>query len=181
MKTTIAILLGLVLAGSAQLASAQGPGRRGQAAPPRYGAQDFPPPIAAAFDMDNNGVLTAEEINAAASQLLKLDKNQDGQLTAEEVCPALQQGGQQCPFGRGQGQGCGRGPGAQAQGRTPVLIALFDADQDGVLSGAEIASAPQVLRALDKNNDTQLTPDEIRPLPGCGNGGPGRGHRWGRQ
>ncbi len=178
MRTKIAILLGLALAGSALLASGQNAGRRALGTPPQHPAQSFPPPIAAALDLDNDGVLAGREIAAASGELLKLDKNHDGQLTADELCPALGRGGPGCPLGRRHGQGRARGAGAQAQVRTPVIIALFDADLDGVLSAAEIAGAPQVLTVLDKNNDAQLTPDEIRPLPGCGNG-PRRGNCWG--
>jgi hypothetical protein len=49
-----------------------------------------------------------------------------------------------------------------------VLLALLDADNDGVLGSAEINGAPAALKVLDKNNDGQITAEEIRPLPGCG-------------
>ncbi len=43
---------------------------------------------------------------------------------------------------------------------------LFDTNHDGVLSAGEIASAPAALLTLDKNDDGQLTPDELhRPGP----------------
>ncbi len=102
----------------------------------------------------------------AASQLLKLDQNQDGQLTAEELCPGgLGRGGQECPWG---GQGQGRR--ACANGQKSVLLVILDADKDGVLSADEINGAPAMLKALDKNGDGQVTPDEIRPLAGAGRG-----------
>jgi Ca2+-binding EF-hand superfamily protein len=41
----------------------------------------------------------------------------------------------------------------------PVLLAL-DTDQDGVISAAEIANAPELLRKLDKNHDGILTAEE---------------------
>ncbi len=158
------LLIGLALAGSALTVSAQ-PGQGcGAGGPHRYGAQKFPPPIAAAFDTDSNGVLSAGEIAQAPSQLLKLDQNLDGQLSAEELCP-----GGLCGGGQGQGRR------ACANGQQPVLLALLDADKDGVLGSAEINGAPAVLQALDKNNDGQVTAEEIRPLPGCG-----RGYRWGQ-
>ena len=95
MKQTIAIFIGLALAGSALTLSAQpGQGRgAGAGGPHRYGAQKFPPPIAAVLDTDSNGTLSVAEIAQAASQLQKLDQNKDGQLSTEELCP----GG----FGRG--------------------------------------------------------------------------------
>ena len=100
MKQTITILIGLALAGSALTINAQ-PGRgRGAGGPHRYGAQQFPPPIAAIFDTDTNGVLSEAEITQANTQLLKLDQNHDGQLTDEELCPGgFGRGGQGCPWG----------------------------------------------------------------------------------
>ena len=133
-----------------------------------YGSQQFPPPIAAIFDTDSNGVLLEAEMDQAASQLLKLDQNRDGQLSAEELCSGgLGRGGQECPWG---GQGQGRR--ACANGQKSVLLALLDTDKDGVLGSAEINGAPAALKALDKNNDGQVSAEEIRPLSGCGRGCP---------
>lgn len=168
MKRTITLLIGLALAGSALTVSAQqGQGRgAGAGGPHCYGAQKFPPPIAVAFDADSNGVLSAEEIAQAPSQLLKLDKNRDGQLGAEELCPGgFGRGGQGCPWG-------GQGRRACANGQKSVLLSLLDTDKDGLLSPAEINAAPAALRALDKNSDGQVTAEEVRPLPGCGRGCP---------
>ncbi len=47
---------------------------------------------------------------------------------------------------------------------SPVLRAL-DADDDGILSAAEIKNAPAALLALDKNGDGQLGPKEMGPPP----------------
>jgi hypothetical protein len=164
MKKTVTLIIGLALAGSAiTLSAQQGQGRQA-GGPHRYGAQKFPPPIAVVLDTDSNGVLSAAEIDQAPSQLLKLDQNQDGQLSAQELCPGgFGRGGQECPWG-----GQGRGRGACAGGQKSVLLALLDADNDGVLGSAEINGAPAALKVLDKNNDGQITAEEIRPLPGCG-------------
>jgi Ca2+-binding EF-hand superfamily protein len=62
----------------------------------------FPDPLLTALDTDRDGTLSASEIAAAAKALLTLDRNADGQLTADEMQPA---------FGRGPGPG--RGPGFQ--------------------------------------------------------------------
>ena len=43
------------------------------------------------------------------------------------------------------------------------LLALFDTNHDGVIDPTEIANAPAILKALDKNGDGQLTADELRP------------------
>lgn len=171
MKKTVTIIIGLALAGSAFTLSAQQGQGRGAGGPHRYGAQQLPPPIAAALDTDSNGVLSAAEITQAPSQLLKLDQNHDGQLTAEELCPGgLGRGGQAC-LGGGQG----RGRGACANGQGSVLLVIFDTDKDGALTSAEINGAPAVLKALDKNGDGQLDAQEIRPLQGQGRG---RGCPW---
>ena len=166
MKQTITLLIGLALAGSALTVSAQQGQGRGVGGPHRYGTQNFPPPIAATLDADGNGVLSEAEISQAPSQLLKLDKNRDNQLTAEELCPGgFARGSQDCPWGSQ-----GRGRSACANGQKSVLLAILDADRDGVLTSAEINGAPAALKALDKNSDGQITAAEIRPLPGCGRG-----------
>ncbi|EIP98269.1 hypothetical protein OpiT1DRAFT_02722 [Opitutaceae bacterium TAV1] len=59
--------------------------------------------------------------------------------------------------------------------RVNPILALFDADKDGVLSAEEIANASAVLKALDKNGDGQLTADEFPAPPPRGPGKPGRG------
>jgi len=43
------------------------------------------------------------------------------------------------------------------------LLAVFDADHDGVLSAAEIQNAAAALAKLDTNGDGKITPDEMRP------------------
>jgi hypothetical protein len=49
-----------------------------------------PPPVSflmQALDTNHDGVLDAEEIANASASLLKLDKNGDGKLTADELRP----------------------------------------------------------------------------------------------
>jgi Ca2+-binding EF-hand superfamily protein len=56
----------------------------------------------------------------------------------------------------------------------PLMMAL-DADKDGEISAAEIENASKALKALDKNGDGKLSPDELRPaMPEGAEGGPGR-------
>lgn len=189
MKTTFALMLGLALAGSTVVASAQqgrGRGPQGQRPAPQRpqiqnpaAAQQFPPPVAALFDQDGNAVLSPEEISNAANALNAVDANKDGELTKEEVCPAICPSGQECPAAQaGQaGQGRGRGFGAmQGRGKgpavVPVVIALFDTDKDGKLSVSEINNAPAALTQLDANADAQLTPNELRPFGGRRGNGP---------
>ena len=56
----------------------------------------FPDPVMTALDTDHDNALSASEIAGAAKALLTLDRNADGQLTADEMQPA---------FGRGRGPG----------------------------------------------------------------------------
>ncbi|MEW6307376.1 MAG: hypothetical protein AB1705_28320, partial [Verrucomicrobiota bacterium] len=103
------------------------------------------------------------------------------------------------PGGFGGGQGEFRGPGAEGRGQgfggpggqpgfggpgregfrppTMPLMEALDANRDGVLSAAEIANATSALKKLDKDNDGELSPEELRPTgrPGGFGGGPGGG------
>ena len=70
-----------------------------------------------------------------------------------------------------------RKPGATPSRRDPriPLMAALDADGDGTVSAAEIASAPQSLRALDTDGDGRLAQEELRPPAdgeSDGDGGP---------
>ena len=47
----------------------------------------------------------------------------------------------------------------------PPLIHTLDSDHDGIISAAEIKAAPDTLKALDKNKDGKLTPDEFMGRP----------------
>jgi len=54
----------------------------------------------------------------------------------------------------------------------PLMQAL-DANKDGTLDEQEIANASAALKALDKNGDGKITPDELRPAFPPGEHGPG--------
>lgn len=61
---------------------------------------------------------------------------------------------------RHEGQG---GPGMGGPHPVPPVIAVLDANHDGVIDAAEIANASNALKKLDKNGDGKLTRDELRP------------------
>ncbi len=65
------------------------------------------PPLVAALDVNNDGVIDAAEIANAPAALKTLDKNGDGQLTQDELRPA---------GGRGPGGPGGKGPGGRRGG-----------------------------------------------------------------
>jgi hypothetical protein len=132
-----------------------------------------PPPIVQALDADRDHVISTDEIANAASALLTLDKNNDGQLTQDELRPSPPQGQpggtnggksnnrQQGPpppqsSGKDSGQSGHKGP------KFPLMEAL-DVNHDGILSADEIKNAPQTLKSLDNNGDGELTPDEFAP------------------
>ena len=58
----------------------------------------------------------------------------------------------------------------------PVLAAI-DADKNGTISAVELKNAEAALKPLDKDNDGQLSGEEIRPAFGGRGPGPGRGER----
>jgi Ca2+-binding EF-hand superfamily protein len=54
-------------------------------------------PILAAVDTDQDGTLSAAEIQGAAAAIAKLDTDGDGKLTREEVRPAFGPRGERGP------------------------------------------------------------------------------------
>lgn len=123
----------------------QQPQPTGQAGPPS--------PLLFLFDEDEDGVISSEEMKAAASALQTLDANGDGELTIDELRPPRPA---EPPMGH----------------RPPPIIAALDQDQDGRLSAAELDAAPESLRELDLDQDGELSPEELRPQgPPPANGG----------
>ncbi|MHB8520664.1 MAG: EF-hand domain-containing protein [Limisphaerales bacterium] len=184
MNKTINLLAGLTLAVSAfNLIAQPAPGDpQGGPEPGRH--RPPPPPLVAVLDANHDGVIDAEEIANAAAALKTLDKNNDGQLTPDEFMPPRRgPGGPRGVQGRGPG---GPPPGAADQDgqrppRPPLspLLGALDANHDGVIDAEEIANAAAALKTLDKNNDGQLTPDELMP-PRRGPGGPRGAHGRGQ-
>jgi len=159
-----AFVLGLL--GGASLLSAQEFGRgRG----PQF------PRFAASLDKDRDGTLSAPEIAAATDTLKALDRNTDGQLTADEL---IQQPG---PGGRRGGRPEGRGEGNAAQEVIDTYMG-FDKNSDGKLAKEELPERMQgVFERGDTNKDTVLTKDELTAMAKAQveNEGRGRGPRGG--
>ncbi|MCW5557533.1 MAG: hypothetical protein KIT22_06860 [Verrucomicrobiae bacterium] len=159
---------------AAQTASDGSPDR------PQRGA----PPLVAALDANQDGVLDATEIAKAATALATLDTNADGQISREELRPQSRggrPGGSGGPAPEGQGgpggprRSGGGGPGFGFGGGP--LADVLDANQDGTLDATEIANAPTALATLDANSDGQLTREELQPQRP--EGGPARGGKRG--
>lgn len=169
----------------------QGPGGLGRG--PGGGRPSHP--IATALDVNNNDILEAAEITDAQKNLLKLDRNKDGQLTSDETEPGPP-GGQR--GGRGFGGHKGGPPGANEQPRGAdsgfggpgegqrrgnggppphPLGTAIDANNNGTLEKDELAKASAALLKLDEDGDGSVSHYEMRPRHGFG--GPGGGQRGG--
>jgi hypothetical protein len=66
------------------------------------------------------------------------------------------------PRGHRRGHGGPGGFGGHGRGGHPV-VRVLDADKNGEISAAELANAPAVILALDKNAHGTVTMDEFRP------------------
>jgi Ca2+-binding EF-hand superfamily protein len=129
-----------------------------------------------ALDSNADGILDAKEIAAAPASLAKLDKNGDGQITADEARPAR-------PEGRGRGeQRPERAPAPDPAEETVKMLMSFDSNGDGKLSRAELPERFQGL--FDRagvSADGLLTPDQIRKLFAASVPPPGDAERGDRE
>ena len=67
------------------------------------------------------------------------------------------------------------GPGMRPHHPPPPFMQALDANTNRIIDADEIANAATALKALDKNGDGQLTPDELfGPPPGAGQAGGGQ-------
>ena len=185
----ISMLLALAIGCGALSTFAQDRPAGPRAGGPPRGGGGMMSPLMRALDKNADGVIDAEEIESATATLKALDKNGDGKLTADELMPGRPRGnapaGQPLrdrPAGRqqaggqpGRGQQGGGQPGLPEGNRPPIppLMAVLDANHDGVVDATEINNASAALRTLDKDGDGRLTMAEIQPPGGGRFGGPG--------
>lgn len=148
------------------------------------------PTALAKLDANADGQLTADELRPPgrppadrdmAKSLMSFDKNADGKLAKNEL-PERMQG----MLARGDKDGDGFLTSAEIQAMVPAqpregeggmmrmdpLLSAIDADKNGIISFTELQNSAAALRALDKDNDGQLSSPEIRPAFG-GRGGRG--------
>lgn len=169
----------------------RGPGRRGPGGPGHHG----PPPIIAALDIDKDGVISASEIDGAVAALKTLDKNEDGDLTMEELHPEPPPHGGPA-FGRRGGDrdgGFGRGPrdrdgkgGRPGRGGMPspeeFISRIMESDEDG---DGEISKdeAPERLSRgfdhIDTDENGSITKSELEEAARRFGQREGRGRRGG--
>ena len=123
-------------------------------------------PLMMALDADQDGNLSAKEIQQAAASLKKADRNGDGKIEGEEMRPPFGgrgPGGPGGPEGRREG-----GPGSGGPNVVDTLMG-FDADKDGKLTKAEVPERMQGLFArADANKDGVLTREELAKLQAPG-------------
>jgi Ca2+-binding EF-hand superfamily protein len=99
-----------------------------------------------ALDTDGDGELSASEIEGASKALARLDRNQDGKLTRDELGP---------PPGFGGGQG-------DRETFVRNVFARSDANGDGKLSREEL---PEFLQRgferMDRDSDGFISKEEL--------------------
>lgn len=129
-------------------------------------------PIIAALDRNGDGEISDDEINGSVAALKKLDANQDGKLTAEELRPQFGGRGGEGGFGQRGPEGAG-GPGAG--GIADRMMAL-DKNSDGKLTKDEVEGRMlAVFERADADKNGEVTRDELAKMtpPGGGEGGRG--------
>ena len=111
-------------------------------------------PVMKTLDVDEDGQLSTAEIENASKSLIKLDKNGDGILSAEEMRPDPTQMPMFAPGGQ-----------PNNPPNPELMMRMFegrDRNKDGKLTDDEIP--PQMLERLsniDQNNDGQIDRSEI--------------------
>lgn len=126
-------------------------------------------PVMKALDADQDGKISASEIENAAAALKGLDKNNDGELTEDELRPSFGGrgmgpggiggragfGGRQAPLGGGRG-----GPGGGQAKVWEFLANKYDKNKDGKLTENEYDRGAETFARLDRNEDGVLTPED---------------------
>jgi Ca2+-binding EF-hand superfamily protein len=131
-------------------------GRGGQAAMGGHGHGVQSSPLFTALDQNQDGILSADELRAAASVMKTLDKDGDGKLSKAECLPA---------GGGGHGHGGSKAdPQAEAAATVEKLM-TFDKNDDQALTKAELPERMQdVIERADSNGDGIVTSAELKAM-----------------
>ena len=107
------------------------------------------------LDADQDGVISAAEIQQASTKLAAMDRNSDGKITDDEVRP---------PGGppRGEGSSTSSASSFASTEDTVNTLMQFDRNKDGKLSKEEVPERMQGIFARnDANKDGALTREEL--------------------
>jgi EF hand len=150
-----------------------------------------------AVDSNGDGAIDAAELGNATTSLKKLDKNADGQITADEVSPSGASGrGGMAPGaatpgttkpsappaapmgGKGKGKGKGKGGHGMAPATDPTetvnTLMQFDKNADGKLAKDELPERMQgIFEHGDADKDGFMSADEIKAAAAAPSGGAG--------
>ncbi len=132
------------------------PGPPGGPGGPRQGEGFHPPrfPLMVALDKDKDGQISAEEIAEAAESLKTLDKNQDGKLDRQELRPQF--------AGRG---GPGRPGGGPDAAHMVQRLMRLDTNGDGKVDKEELPERMQrILKRGDTNGDGAIDKEEAEAI-----------------
>jgi Pyruvate phosphate dikinase, AMP/ATP-binding domain len=137
----------------------------------RRGRGRMSSPLLTALDIDKDRRLSAEEIKGARKAILTLDRNQDGNLTLDEIQPAGSQrpgppgeGRETPPEGRqGPPPGEGFGPPGEGEGgrRGPPGFGPPPGMGPPGMGGPPGMRRDPIVAALDKDDDGELFDDEV--------------------
>lgn len=166
MRSTSLILTAsicLLAAGASTLSAQERSEREGRGRTTRFS------PVTAVLDADEDGTISAEELENATAALKALDKNEDGKLTDDELRPSFGAfggrpgagpggfgGGRPGGFGGREGFGGGRNP------EQTVARIMGQFDKDGKLSKDEFPERMQErLPRADADEDGFVTREEL--------------------
>lgn len=164
----------------------EGRGRPGLPAAGQAGPRFGMLPIMKALDTDQDGILSAAEIQNASKALATLDKNGDGMLSAEEMRPDPSVFARPGQPGADAAPGQSGRPGAGGAPTGEMMARMFesrDTNKDGKLSGDEI---PERMREnisrVDTNGDNAIDREELQKAMArmAEQAGQQRGNRPGR-
>ena len=139
------------------------------------------------LDKNGDGFISKDEVGedqqALFTRLLRQDKNEDGKLSLDEFLAGTNEDRPRRPDGPPrEGQPRDGQPGRPGEGRPnegrpgdgrpgdgrpmgppagDVFMRLFDTDKDGKLSKAELTVAGEILTKLDKDNDGEVSRQEL--------------------